>query len=98
MLYVAMMTLQSSKDKVFKSSKVLGNSAGRSGDSGAVRKSDGSVTDPLMDFTNRFSNRAIAAAMGAIAAAMGAIAAANIGAKAASNAGTNHGGGAATLP
>lgn len=82
MLYVAIMTLQCSKVIFLRSWQVLGNSRGSAGDTGAVRKSSGYKADPLMDWTRRFSNRVIAAAMGAIAAA---------------NAGANHGGGASTL-
>jgi len=104
MLYVAMMTLQSSKVIVISSPQVRGNSAGWAGDTGAIRKSEECIADPFMDWIRRFSNRvidatmgAIAAAMGAKDAAMGAKAAANAGAIAAANAGPNHGGGASML-
>ena len=92
MLYVAIMTLQCSKVIFHRSWQVLGNSAGWTGDTGAVRKSDGCMADPFMDWTRRFSKRVIAAAMGAIAAISAAM-----GANAAANAGANHGGGASTL-
>ena len=82
MLYVAIMTLQCSKVIFLRSWQVFGNSAGWTGDTGAVRKSSGHKADPFMDWTRRFSIRFIAAAMGA---------------KAAASAGANHGGGASTL-
>jgi len=103
MLYVAMMTLQSSKVIVISSPQVRGNSAGWAGDTGAIRKSEECIADPFMDWIRRFSNRVIDATMGAIAVAMGAIVAtmdaiaASMGAKAAANAGANHGGGASML-
>jgi hypothetical protein len=103
MLYVAMMTLQSSKVIVISSPQVRGNSAGWAGDTGAIRKSEECIADPFMDWIRRFSNRVIDATMGAIAVAMGAIVAtmdaiaASMGAKAVANAGANHGGGASML-